>query len=115
MDQRVIAYIQATSQVTLNFASTQNPDAHTKQEILRYVTIALSVFCEYLCAQTERVQRAAASAIRIIIQNGLSQSHFTAAENKDDITAILSLDAMTISAEVENIRNDRRSKQKFTA
>ena len=99
----------------MNFASTQNPDKYTKQEILRYVTIAISVFCEYLCAQTERVQRAAASAIRIIIQNGLTSAHFVTDSKKDDITAILSLDAMTISEEVENIRNDRRSKQKFTA
>lgn len=50
VDQRVIAYIQATSQITLNFASMKNPDDHSKKEILRYVTIAFSVFCEYLCA-----------------------------------------------------------------
>jgi hypothetical protein len=96
----------------------KNPDDHSKKEILRYITIAFSVFCEYLCSQTERVQRAAAQAIRIIFSNGISPSLFQIKESKkseDDITAILSLDALTISEEVENIRNDRRSKKKFSA
>jgi hypothetical protein len=55
----------------------KNPDEHSKKEILRYVTIAFSVFCEYLCAQTERVRRAAASAIRIIFSSGLTADLFT--------------------------------------
>jgi hypothetical protein len=54
----------------------KNPDDHSKKEILRYVTIAFSVFCEYLCAQTERVRRAAASAIRIIFSSGLNPDLF---------------------------------------
>ena len=96
----------------------KNPDDHSKKEILRYITIAFLVFCEYLCSQTERVQRAAAQAIRIIFSNGISPSLFQIKESnksEDDITAILSLDALTISEEVENIRNDRRSKKKFSA
>jgi hypothetical protein len=54
----------------------KNPDDHSKKEILRYVTIAFSVLCEYIVAQTERVQRAAAQAIRIIITNGLTPQLF---------------------------------------
>jgi hypothetical protein len=50
----------------------KNPDEYWKNEILRYTTMAFSVFSEYLVSDTERVQRAAASAIRIIIANGLS-------------------------------------------
>jgi len=94
----------------------KNPDDHSKKEILRYVTIAFSVFCEYLCAQTERVQRAASSAIRIIFSNALTPQLFTLKDNQsDDITAILKFDALTISEEVDNSRNDRRSRQKFSA
>ena len=50
--------------------------------------MAISVFSEYLISQTERVQRAAASALRIIIQNGLSHELFDlkAAKNANDIT-----------------------------
>lgn len=76
IDQRVVSYIQATSQITLNLASMKNPDEYWKDEILRYTTMALAVFSEYLVSDTERVQRAAASAIRIIIANGLSPQLF---------------------------------------
>jgi hypothetical protein len=91
----------------------KSPDSFWKSEILRYVTMAISVFSEYLVSQTDRVQRAAASAIRIIIQNGISHELFEKSKKKeDDIAAILSLDALTISEEVENMRNDRRSKNR---
>lgn len=92
----------------------KNPDDLSKKEILRYITMAFSVFCEYLGAQAERVQRAAASAMRIIISNGLTTGLFqlkNPVKAADDITEILSLDALTISEEVDNIRNDRRSKK----
>ena len=101
--------------MVLNFSSTKNPDDYLKKEILRYITITFSVFCEYLVAQTERVQKAASAAMRIIISNGLNQNLFQYTNNdnnnKTDITEILSLDALTISEEVGNIRNDRRSRK----
>ena len=53
-----------------------NPDLYWKDEILRYTTMAFSVFSEYLVSETDRVQRAAASAIRIIISNGLKPELF---------------------------------------
>lgn len=49
----------------------KSPDDYSKKEILKYVTMAFSVFCEYLSAEADRVQRAASSAMRIIISNGL--------------------------------------------
>ena len=91
------------------------PDQYWRNEILRYLNMAFSVFGEYLVAQTERVQRAAASALRIVIQNALTPALFQEAKNdlKDDINnAILSLDSLTISEEVENMRSDRRSKNR---
>lgn len=55
--------------------------------------------------------------MRIIISNGLTPALFSieVTEKSDDITAILSLDALTISEEVENIRNDRHSRKNFSA
>lgn len=93
----------------------QNPDDFSKRQILRYVTIAFSVFCEFLVAETERVQNAALTAMKLIITHGLSQNLFRLNDSvqSSDITAILSLDALTISQEVDNIRNDRRTRKQY--
>jgi hypothetical protein len=111
-DQRVISYIQATSQVALNLASVQNPDEFIKKQILRYLTITFSVICEYLTCETSRIKSAAFAAIRLIISYGLKPSLLVEeAKDPNDITSILNFDALTISEEVANIRSDRRSKK----
>ena len=76
------------------------------------------MFSEYLVAQTDRVRKAAGIAIRFIISKGLSTQLFDFHEEskaQSDLQAILSLDALTISEEVDNIRNDRLSKKKMSA
>ena len=103
--------------MTLNFASSQQPDEYLSKQILRYLTIAFSVFCEYLACDTDRIRRAAFSALRLLITHGLKIAFFKESvqeKGKLDIESIMNLDAMTISEEVENIRNDRRSKKKLT-
>ena len=79
-----------------------------KKQILRFVTISFRVICEYLLCEAPRIRSAAFAAIRLIISYGLKPSMLL--EEKDDLSLILNFDALTISAEVENIRNDRRSK-----
>lgn len=108
--------------MTLNFASSQQPDEYLSKQILRYLTIAFSVFCEYLACDTDRIRRAAFSALRLLVTHGLKVSFFREsgagqekASGKLDIESIMNLDAMTICEEVENIRNDRRSKKKLSA
>ena len=55
-NQRIIAYIQATSQIVLNFASNEADQSEFMQnQILRYITLACSVFCEYLAGANYRV------------------------------------------------------------
>jgi hypothetical protein len=51
--------------------------------------------------------------MKLLITYGLSPSllKFTDPLPSSDMAAILSLDALTISQEVENIRNDRRLKK----
>jgi hypothetical protein len=77
----------------------QNPDDFSKKQILRFITIAFSVFCEFLVAQTERVQNAAFTAMKLLITYGLNPSllRFSDPSESSDMTAILSLDALTIS------------------
>jgi hypothetical protein len=64
-EMRVIAYIQSTTQVMLNFATAQGV---TGAEILRHVSICFSVFCEYFQNTTLRIRNAAFSALRMILQ-----------------------------------------------
>jgi hypothetical protein len=91
----------------------QNPDDFLQKQILRYLTITFSVLCEYLTSETTRIRSAAFAAIRLIITYGL-KPQFLQTQSKDDITSILNFDALTISEEVDNIRNDRRSKKKLS-
>ena len=55
--------------------------------------------------------------MRLIITYGLKPALFVSDEPqpKNDITSILNLDVLTISQEVDNIRNDRRSKKQYSA
>ncbi len=54
--------------------------------------------------------------MKLLITYGLNPGllRFNDSTDSSDITAILSLDALTISQEVENIRNDRRLKKQYT-
>jgi len=61
-EMRVIAYIQSTTQVLLNLATS----GIKGNEVLKYVSACFSVFCEYLINTTERIRRAAFSAMRLI-------------------------------------------------
>ena len=78
-NQRIIAYIQATAQVVLNFASneTTNDDGVMHRQILRYITLACSVLSEYLVSGSERVKNAGFSAMRMILSHGLKPQFFT--------------------------------------
>lgn len=79
------------------------------------------MFCEYLAADAERIRRAAYSAMRLLISHGLKCNLLWIEEKKEgavktDIESILSgLDQLTISEEIENVRNDRRSKRKYSS
>lgn len=74
------------------------------------MTLTISVLCEYLLSDQDRIKQAAFSAIRLLISYGLNQSYFDKQESKkSSITDILNLDMMTITEEVKNIRNERLS------
>lgn len=113
-NQRIIAYIQATSQVVLNFASNEiDQSDYMHRQILRYVTLACSVFCEYLVASSERVKRAGFSAMRLILAHGLKPRFFVIKGNgapgqgkseTEKILDLLKFDALTLSEEVQSTR-----------
>ena len=109
-NQRIIAYIQATSQIVLNYASNESDQSDFMQkQILRYITLACSVFCEYLAGSNARIQRAAFSAMRLILMHGLKPWLFKAVSAKtkkqdDDVLELLKFDALTLSEEVKNVR-----------
>ena len=76
---------------------------------MRYITLACSVFCEYLAGSNMRIQRAGFSAIRLIIAHGCKPWLFKAAPQKgkkkeDDVMELLKFDALTLSEEVKNVR-----------
>lgn len=76
--------------------------------------MTINVFCEYLISETERIRRAAYSAIRLIVSYGLKTSLFDKEKKEPCITDILNLDALTISEEVKNIRTEKLSTHKFS-
>lgn len=73
-EMRVIAYIQSTTQVMLNFATAIGV---RRSEILRYISTCFSVFCEYFQNTTLRIRNAAFSALRMILQQGLKREYFS--------------------------------------
>lgn len=84
-EQRVVAYIQATTQVALNYSSLQKTplfDEHLQRKILNLITLLVNVFCEYLVSQSYRVRHAAFSAMRLIFEHGLNKKLF-GNSNKD--------------------------------
>ena len=109
-NQRIIAYIQATSQVVLNYASNEKDKSdYMKKQILRYVTLACNVLCEFLLIENQRICMAAFSAMRLILSHGLKPALFIqsgdAKKSKtDEIMELLNFDALTLSEEVKNMR-----------
>jgi len=64
-EMRVIAYIQSTTQVMLNFATSSGVNGN---DVLKYVSACFSVYCEYLLNTTARIRNAAFTALRMILQ-----------------------------------------------
>ena len=112
-NQRIIAYIQATAQVVLNFASNEADQSDMMhRQILRYITLACSVFCEYLVASSYRVKSAGFSAMRTILYHGLKPRFFTVKNDKTDTEKMLELlnfDALSLSSEVQKTRSGQNS------
>jgi hypothetical protein len=69
----------------LNFCSvpTSGNDA-TAKSIMRYLAFTMSVLSEYLVCGSERIQSAAFSGIRLIIQHGLKPKFFKPEQVKSD-------------------------------
>ena len=109
-NKRIVAYIQATSQIVLNHASNEtNKSEFMQRQILRYITLSCSVFCEYLAGDNSRLQRAAFSAMRLIMSHGLKpwlmKDLGGAKKGKDDMLELLKFDALSLSEEVKNVRD----------
>lgn len=95
----------------LNFASNEADQSdYMHRQILRYVTHACSVFCEYLVASSERVKCAGFSAIRLMLSHGLKPRFFIVKGDSGKSTEtekmldLLKFDALSLTAEVENTR-----------
>ena len=67
---RVIAYIQALSQVVLNIVSGNTT---TNDQSYRLIAATLSAFSEYLLESTFKIKRAATSAVRLIVTHGMTK------------------------------------------
>ena len=74
------------------------------RQIVRYITLACSVFCEYLVADSERVKNAGFSAMRMILSHGLKPRFFTQSKQgkgeTEKILELLNFDALSLSEEV---------------
>ena len=71
------------------------------------ITLACSVFAEYLVADSERVKNAGFSAMRLILSHGLKPRFFQENKNKSEsekMLELLNFDALTLSEEVEKTR-----------
>jgi hypothetical protein len=102
-EMRVIAYIQSTSQVILNFATSQGVNGN---DVLKYVSACFSVFCEYLLNTTARIRNAAFTALRMITSQALKKEYFQAGsiQSQAKSTDALLLDAMSLGEEVINLK-----------
>lgn len=72
-EMRVVAYIQAVSQVVLNIASANNSSPQDLDTCLKLIAATFSVMSEYLVASTQRIKYAAAAAARLVITHGLGK------------------------------------------
>ena len=101
--------------MVLNFASNEMDQSDLiHRQILRYITLACSVFSEYLSASSMRVKNAGFSAMRLIISHGLKPRFFVVKEAQvksetDKMLEILNFDALTLSEEVHKTRSGQTS------
>ena len=74
-EMKVIAYIQALSQIILNIATTnfENSKGMDSDMALKLAASSISSLSEYIFNSTFKIQKAAISAIRLIISHGLSK------------------------------------------
>ena len=100
-EMRVIAYLQSTTQVMLNFATAQGVRGN---DVLKYVSACFSVYCEYLLNTTARIRNAAFTALRMVITQGLKKEFFLEGSLQQKSSDTLVLDAMSLVEEVSNMR-----------
>ena len=74
-ENRIIAYIQALTQVILNIATTDFEHAvkMDQETAMKLIAATISVLSEYLIGSTWKIQKATTSAIRLIISHGLGK------------------------------------------
>lgn len=74
-ENRVIAYIQALTQVILNIATNRFEHAPSMDQdtAMKFVAATISVLSEYIIGSTWKIQKATTSAIRLIISHGLGK------------------------------------------
>ena len=99
--------------MVLNIASNEMDQSDLMhRQILRYVTLACSVFCEYLVSGNPRVKNAAFTAMRLIISHGLKPRFFHvekpshAKTQSEKMVELLNFDALTLSEEVQKTRSN---------
>ena len=78
------------------------------------MTMTFSVLCEYLVNESERIRRAAFSAIRLIIEHGLHSKFFTVTvinenaktktKREQNILELLKFSELTLNEEVKSMR-----------
>ena len=98
---RVIAYIQSTTQVMMNYSTSGNVGG---SNVLKYVSACFSIYCEYLVNTTTRIRNAAFQALRLILTHCLKKEYFKNDKKQYQIADILNLDALSINDQIMNMR-----------
>lgn len=72
-ESRIIAYIQAVTQVLLNLATAdfKNSTGMNQDTAMKFVASTLSTMSEYIVNSTWKIQQATLSAIKLIVSHGL--------------------------------------------
>jgi len=69
-EMKVVAYIQALSQVILNISTTQG---QSNDVVCKLIAATLSALSEFFFNSTTKIQKASTQAARIVITHGLSK------------------------------------------
>jgi len=80
-EMRVVAYIQAVTQVVLNIATSGSQSPQDTDMCLKLIAATMSVLAEYLPDGTQRIKRAAADATRLVMTHGLGKMRATDLES----------------------------------
>lgn len=72
-EMKVVAYVQALTQVILNIATVQDETQYDYDTILRLVATTISSLTDNLQGSSWKVQKATTSAIKLIISHGLTK------------------------------------------